>query len=120
MKPRIDDTSFGRITIDGDVYSHDVIITAGGEVTRRRRDLSKKVTGTSHIVSQVEAEYLLELGAKRLIIGSGQYGALHLSDEAEAFLRKAGCAVTVAPTPQAIEAYNIAAEPVTALFHLTC
>ena len=120
MKPHIDGTAFGRITIGGDVYSHDVVLTPAGDVVERRKELSRRVTGTSHIVSAEEAAYLVELGADRLIIGTGQYGALKLSDEAKAFLDDEGCAVTLAPTPEAIEHYNTTAQPTTAMFHLTC
>ena len=120
MKPHIDGTAFGSITIDGQDHSYDVVLTAAGEVVERRKELSKRHTGTSHVVSEAEAEYLLDQGAARLIIGTGQYGALGLSDEAKAFLDKKGCAVTLASTPEAIELYAAAAEPVTAMFHLTC
>ncbi len=120
MKPHIDGTAFGQITIAGDVYRYDVVLTPAGEVVERRKELSKRVTGTSHIVSNEEAAYLVELGAARLIVGTGQYGALGLSDEAKALLDKKGCAVTLAATPEAIELYAAAAEPVTAMFHLTC
>ena len=120
MKPHIDATSFGSITIGGEQYSHDVVLTPAGEVVARRKELSKRVTGTSHVVSVDEAKHLRELGADRLIIGTGQYGALTLSDEAAAYLKGEGCAVSLAPTPDAIDLYNAADEPVTAMFHLTC
>jgi hypothetical protein len=45
---------------------------------------------------------------------------LKLSLEANAHLEKQGCAVTLAPTPEAIELYNACEGPVIALFHLTC
>ena len=92
----------------GDVYGSDVVIDASGAVHVRRKDLSKKVTGTSHIVSRQEAEHLLDQGADRLIIGTGQYGALRLSEEATAYLEETGCTVSLAPTPEAIERYNAA------------
>jgi hypothetical protein len=120
MKPHIDGTAFGRITIGGRVYNHDVVLTPAGKVVERQKELSRRVTGTSHLVSAEEAAYLVELGADRLIMGTGQYGALTLSDEAKAFLDKKGCTVTLAPTPEAIEHYNSAAQPTTGMFHLTC
>jgi hypothetical protein len=119
-KPHVEGTVFGSITIDGEVYNHDVVLTPAGKVVERRKELPKRVTGTSHVVSKEEAEYLVELGAERLIIGTGQYGALTLSEEAAGYLREKGCTVTLAPTPEAIEHYNAATEPTTAMFHLTC
>jgi hypothetical protein len=43
MKPRIDHTQFGSVTIDGKVFEHDVIIRLGGKVAKRKKRLSKAV-----------------------------------------------------------------------------
>ena len=51
MKPIIDQTKFGSITIEGTTFEHDVIIRLSGQVKRRKKKLSKAVYGTSHIVS---------------------------------------------------------------------
>ncbi len=120
MKPMIDGTSFGSITIAGEKYDHDVIIRLNGKVEKRKKKLSKEVFGTSHIISLAEAEYVYEAGAKRLLIGSGQSGMAKLSDEAAQFFRDKGCQVILLPTPQAIRGWNEAAEPAVGLFHITC
>ena len=75
---RIDRTEFGEITIDGKTYEHDVIIRLSGEVVKRKKKLSKRLYGTSHIVSKDEAKFVFEKGCKRLILGSGQEGNVHL------------------------------------------
>src|SRR5713226_2543910 len=72
MKPSIDQTSFGSITIEGTVFEHDVIIRLNGQVEKRKKKLSKAVYGTSHIMSLAEAKHVYEKGTQRLIIGSGQ------------------------------------------------
>jgi hypothetical protein len=41
MEPRIDQTQFGSVTIDGEVFTHDVIIRLGGQVEKRKKKLSK-------------------------------------------------------------------------------
>ena len=48
----IERTTFGTITIDGKTYEHDVIIRLSGEVARRKKQLSKKYFGTSHVLSE--------------------------------------------------------------------
>ena len=48
----IERTTFGTITIDGKTYEHDVIIRLSGEVERRKKKLSKKSYGTSHVLSK--------------------------------------------------------------------
>ena len=70
---RIDRTEFGEITIDGKTYEHDVIIRLSGEVVKRKKKLSKRLYGTSHIVSKDEAKFVFEKGCKRLILGSRRH-----------------------------------------------
>lgn len=120
MKPWIDSTEFGSITVAGVRIEHDVLIRLSGEVTKRKKKLSKVVYGTSHTVSFAEAEYIFEKGAERLIVGSGQNGMVTLSDEAAEYFEKKGIAVDLSPTPIAIERWNEARGPVIGMFHVTC
>ena len=93
MKPHIDGTAFGSITIAHDDYEHDVIIRLNGNVEKRKKKLSKALYGTSHIVSLDEAQYIYERGAQRLIVGTGQGGNVTLSDEAANYFKQAQCEV---------------------------
>jgi hypothetical protein len=120
MRPKVDDTWFGSITIDGTRYEHDVIIRLSGKVRKRKKALSKKVYGTSHIVSLAEVKELYRPHAERLIIGAGQEDKVRLSPEAAAFLNEHGVQAELHPTPQAIESWNAAEGKVLGLFHITC
>jgi hypothetical protein len=120
MKPRIDRTEFGSVTIDGEVYEHDVLIKLDGEVKKRKKKLSKAVYGTSHTISLDEAKHVCQKGADRLIIGAGQAGRVTLSDEAAAYFEQHGCKVELLPTPEAIPVWNGARGPVIGVFHVTC
>lgn len=120
MKPIIDQTTFGSITIEGTVFAHDVIIRQSGQVKKRKKKLSKALYGTSHILSQDEAKYVYEKGTKRLIIGTGQFGNVRLSDEAAEYFQQKQCQVDLLPTPQAIQTWNEANGTVISLFHVTC
>jgi hypothetical protein len=120
MKPKIEATKFGSITIAGKVFEHDVIIRLDGKVKKREKKLSKAVYGTSHIVSLDEARQVLDEGAERLILGSGQYGRAKLSEEAASYFKRKKCQVKVLPTPEAIRAWNEAEGEVIGLFHVTC
>jgi hypothetical protein len=120
MRPSIDGTEFGSITISGELYEHDVVIRLSGKVKKRKKKLSKAKYGTSHKVSLEEAEHVFEVGAKRLILGSGQSGSVELSDEAAEYFRKNGCSVQLLPTSQAITAWNAAKGAVIGMFHVTC
>lgn len=58
MRPRIDGTAFGSITVNGTVFEHDVIIRPDGQVKKRKKKLSSAVYGTSHTISRQEARYV--------------------------------------------------------------
>jgi len=119
-KAFVQSCSFGEIVIDGTAYDHDVIITISGKIRKRKKKLSKKYYGTSHVISLEEAQYLYEKDAEEIIIGTGMYDMVTLSPEASEFLADQRCQVTTAATPQAIELYNSSPTRVMALFHITC
>jgi len=110
---KIDSTDFGSITIDGATYTHDIVIRLSGEVL-------KQYYGTSHTISVDEAEFVYERGCDTLVVGTGQYGNVHLSPEAAEFFTNHDCRVVLQPTPQAINAYNKAKGRAIGLFHVTC
>jgi hypothetical protein len=122
MKPRIDKTSFGSITVEGTTFEHDIIIRPDGRVKKRKKKLSKAIYGTSHTISLQEAEYVCEqgAGAARLIVGSGQYGNVELSPEAAAYVQRRNCDVVLAPTPEVIDVWNSTEGGAIGLFHVTC
>ena len=120
MEPRIDRTEFGSVTIDGEVFDHDVIIRLGGQVKKRKKKLSKAIYGTSHTISLAEAEHLYQDGAERLLIGAGQHGRVELSEEATAFFTRNRCQVELLPTPEVIPVWNQAEGAVIGLLHVTC
>lgn len=120
MRPKIEDTSFGSITVEGTRYDYDIIIRLSGKVRKRNKQLSKAVYGTSHKISLAEIEDLYRKKAERLIIGTGQQDQVRLSDEAAEYLSRHGCAVDLWPTPKAIKRWNEADGRVLGLFHVTC
>jgi hypothetical protein len=120
MKPEVNDTEFGSITIAGEVYRHDVIIRLNGKVKKRKKKLSKAIYGTSHTISQDEARHVYQEGTEHLILGTGQYGLTKLSDEATEFFDRQDCQVTTLPTPEAIQAWNETQGAIIGLFHVTC
>jgi hypothetical protein len=120
MKPRTESTSFGAITIDGRRYPHDVLIRLDGTVEKRKKKLSKRLYGTSHTISRDEAEFVYEPGAAVLVVGTGQYDQVRLSDEAKQYLDDQGVALVMRATPEAVRAWNDLQDKAIALFHVTC
>ena len=120
MKPTLSGTGFGWIDIEGKRISHDILIRVDGEVTKRKKKLSKEIYGTSHTISLAEAEHIYQDGAQRLLIGAGQFGRVRLSPEAANFFKEKGLPVTILPTSKAVKAWNESAEKMIGLFHITC
>ncbi len=94
----IERTSFGEIVVNGEKYEKDIYISISGKIRKRKKKLSKKKYGTSHIISLEEAEYVHEKGLEELIIGTGQEGLVTLSPEARSFFIDMGCNVIMSPT----------------------
>ena len=115
----IEGTVFGAITIDGKMYEHDVVVRLSGEVVKRKKKLSKRLYGTSHVLSEDEAKFLFEKGCDQVVIGSGQMGNVQLSPEAEAYFERKGCEVLLEPTPEAIRTFNRSRAKRIGLFHVT-
>lgn len=120
MRPKAEATSFGSITIDGHRYDHDMLIRLDGKVEKRKKKLSKRLYGTSHKISQAEAKYVYEEGADILVIGTGQFDQVRLSDEAQSYFDERGLKLIMRATPEAIVLWNDQREKVIGLFHVTC
>lgn len=120
MKPKIEATAFGSITIDGQKFKKDVIIKLDGSIKKRKKKLSKRIYGTSHTISLDEAKHVYQEGAELLIIGTGQYDLVRLSEEAQAYLEEHNCRTKLAATPDAIGIWNKTKGRAIGLFHVTC
>jgi len=120
MKPILTRTGFGYIDVNGERIKHDILIRLDGEVTKRKKKLSKEIYRTSHKVSLAEAEYIYQEGAELLLIGAGQFGRVQLSPEAGEYFQDQDCRVEILPTPDAAQAWNESKDRVIGLFHLTC
>jgi hypothetical protein len=121
MKPIINNTEFGSITIDKKLYNYDVVISLNGQIKKRKKELSKTIFGSSHTISLDEAKYVYEEGVKLFIVGKGQYSAVKISKEAMDYFLKRNCQVQLYSTKEAIGVWNNSKiRNKIGLFHLTC
>lgn len=122
MKPKIKKTAFGSITVGKKTYHRDIVIQLSGEVRKRRKKLSKRYFGTSHVISEDEIRDVYETGTRQLIVGTGQYDQVRLSAEAEAFLSTRDCEAILLATPDALKKWNETENESKAIgvFHITC
>jgi len=120
MTPEINSSNFGSITIEEVKFPHDVLIRLDGNIRKRKKKLSKELYGTSHKISLAEAKHIYEDGAEKLIIGSGKFDRVHLSEEAEEFFDQKEIEVVFATTSKARKMWNQETGKTIGLFHVTC
>ena len=115
---RIDQFTFGSIRIDGETYERDVVIDRG-TVRRRRKKPSKGLRERfGHTPLSVDEK--LPWDCRRLVVGTGAYGALPVMDEVRAEAERRGVELVTLPTVEAIEALRVSSETTNAVLHLTC
>ncbi len=112
--PRIEGYAFGRVLVDGEEHTKDVIVlpqrVIGGWWRREGHSL----------VLEDLAEVVDEL-PERLIVGTGAYGRMKPDPRALEQLREREIDVESLPTPEAVRRYGELDEARTAAaLHLTC
>lgn len=115
---RVQHFSFGSIRIDGVTYEHDVIIERG-EVRKRQKKGSKKLRNEfGH--TPLSLEEAIPWECRRLILGTGAYGALPVVDAVRREAKKRGVELVVVPTAQAIREFERDPDNTNAILHVTC
>lgn len=111
----IEHYDFGKIKIDGKIYTHDLIIFSD-EIKEWWRD-------ESHWVVIDDLREVVEKKPKVLVIGTGYSGIMEVAEETKKFLEESGIKVIIEPTKKACEIFNKLSsenENVIAALHLTC
>ncbi len=119
--PRINSTKFGNVIIDDKIF-HQVLIISDA-VKERNTEKLEKLFGTTHEIGDWEIEELLAGKPEIIIIGTGQSGAMQVSQEIKEKLESQGAEIILAITPEAIQIYNEKVQEgkkVNALIHTTC
>jgi hypothetical protein len=113
-------SEFGWVEIDGERYEHDVIIHTNGEVTKRKKKLSKpfKADYGHTPLSEKELELLKDERPEVVIIGTGQDGALPLTPKAQKIL--ADYDAIILPTPEALKHMTEEKRKAVVILHVTC
>lgn len=116
---RIDAYEFGRITIDGEAYDHDVVVEAG-RIRKRKKGPSKDRKADFGHTPLTAAEEI-PWGASRLWIGTGAHGRLPVAEDVRAEARRRGVTLMAKPTPELVRLVNEGLPPGTNLIlHVTC
>jgi hypothetical protein len=111
---RIEEYSFGRIVVDGQEETADVIVLPDRIVSNwRRRD--------GHSLVLEDLDDVLDELPERLVIGTGANGRLHPDPVTLELLRQRGIDVEALPTEDAVRRYGELNPAATAAaLHLTC
>jgi hypothetical protein len=111
---RIDSYSFGRIVIDGKIYTKDVLIFPG-------RVISPWWRKEGHHLAIEDLQEVLKEKPDILVIGKGHSGVMEVPDTLVKDLAIEGIRVVVKDTTEAVGVFNIMNNPKkVAALHLTC
>jgi len=114
--PHIESYAFGRITVDGQTYTQDLIILPH----RVRPNWWRK---QGHSLHQDDLAEAVQAKPSILVIGTGNLGQMQIPERTLEFLQQHGMRVIVERTAEACQRYNELAEKgeaVAAAVHLTC
>jgi hypothetical protein len=114
VMPRIEGYSFGRIVVDGEEQTCDVIVLPNRVVTNWWR-----ANGHSLVLDDLD-EVLEEL-PEHLLVGTGSYGQMQPEPQTLEQPRKRGVDVEVMPTGEAVQRFGeLDPAHTAAALHLTC
>ncbi len=113
---KVDHLSFGKIIIDGQTYREDIVIV-DKQIIHREKDASRKWKAKyGHTPLSVEEN--IPWQCRKLVIGTGMYGALPVMPEVKEKAEKLGVELQIMPSPQAVR--HLDDRHTNLILHLTC
>jgi hypothetical protein len=111
--------SFGEVEIDGQRFTHDVVVE-GGQIRKRKKGPSKAYKARyGH--TPLSADEAIPWSSARLIIGTGVSGQLPVMDEIYAEAGRRDVEIVAVPTAEACELLGREDTPgMAAILHVTC
>ena len=111
--------SFGEVEIDGQRFTHDVVVE-GGQVRKRKKGPSKGFKARyGH--TPLSVDEAIPWSSPRLIIGTGVSGQLPVMDDVYAEAGRRGVEIVALPTDEACEFLGREDEAgIAAILHVTC
>jgi hypothetical protein len=112
--PRIEGYRFGRVLVDGDEQTRDVIVLP-------ERVLTGWWRADGHRLVLADLADVIEDLPEHLLVGTGAYGRMRPEREALDELRQRGVEVEALPTDEAVRRYGeLDPRRTAAALHLTC
>ncbi|MCL7453252.1 MAG: Mth938-like domain-containing protein [Anaerolineae bacterium] len=115
MQPEIEGYRFGRIVVDGESHTRDLIILPGRVVGGWWRQ-------EGHRLDADDLDAVFEAKPEVLVVGQGAYGRMKVPPETAQAIAEQGIELVAQPTGQACDTYNELRDgrQVAAALHLTC
>lgn len=113
---RISAYEFGTIAIDDSSYNSDVIIVPEGVIDSWWRK-------QGHLLQVDDVVAIVQAKPDIVVIGTGYYGRMRVTQETRQYLRDQGIEVREAKTPDAVQEFNDLQKQcarIVAALHLTC
>jgi hypothetical protein len=113
---KVENLTFGSITIDGETYTKDIIIESGSVKKRKKSESKKYRHRFGH--TPLSPEENIPWKCRQLIVGAGHSSSLPVMEELNKIASRKGVKLLVISTPEAVKHIN---DPDTNLIlHLTC
>ena len=112
----IESYSFGSMTVTGQRHRNDLKI------------IENRIVGNwwrkeGHALYAQDIDDILYSTAEILVVGTGAYGSMRITEEAEKTIEAKGIKLVAAPTKEAVSVFNdlhFQGKKVAGAFHLTC
>ncbi len=108
----IEDYSFGRIVINGRVYTSDVLIAKDTVHSWWRK--------RGHVLNPEDLAVIMEEPPEILVVGTGASGLMRVPDKTVEFIESYGITLIVKKTDEAVKTFNTLTEKKAAALHVTC
>lgn len=108
----IEDYAFGRITINGIVYTSDIIIAGGSIHSWWRKQ--------GHVLNPEDLTLVLKANPQTLVVGTGAYELMKIPEKTKKFLERHNITLIAEKTEKAVEIFNNVTGKKAAALHLTC
>lgn len=111
--------TFGEITVNGEVITHDIVIDKG-EVRKRKKGPSKELK-SKYGHTPLTPQEKIPWDCKILVVGTGIHGSLPIVDEFKEEAKRRGVELIILKTKDAVEylKHNSSKAP-NAILHITC
>ncbi len=114
---QVTDLRFGQITVDGQVYRRDIIISNNRLIETRQKASSRALKSRYSHTPLTTAENI-PWNCRTLVIGTGMNGRLPITEEVRARAHEMNITLLVKKTPLAIAHIND--KDTNLVLHLTC